>query len=184
MVINPPPSLGALTFGQWTANLAGFNGTIAASTGTGPAILTVIGGALPTGLTASLSGDAITFAGDPTIAGTYSFTLKLTDSLGVFACRSYTIVIDPAKTLVWTGRGSNDLWNDAANWSGAVPVAGDTLIFGAGCLQMASVNNFAANTTFASIVFQDSGYSLTGNAIKLSAALTRPAQLSVTTASL
>ncbi len=132
MVINPPPSLGALTFGQWTANLAGFNGTIAASTGTGPAILTVIGGALPTGLTASLSGDAITFAGDPTIAGTYSFTLKLTDSLGVFACRSYTIVIDPAKTLVWTGRGSNDLWNDAANWSGAVPVAGDTLIFGAG----------------------------------------------------
>src|SRR4029077_2920068 len=106
MVINAV-SLGALSFNQWTMNKAGFIGTIAASTGTGAFTFTMTSGKLPTGMTDSLSGGLITFAGKPTVAGTYTFTLQLTDSLGVTATQSYTIVINPATTFVWTGLGAD-----------------------------------------------------------------------------
>src|SRR5262249_33656463 len=96
-------SLGAISFNQWTINKTGFIGTVAASTGTSAFTLRMASGKLPTGMTDSLSGGLITFAGKPTVAGTYTFALKLTDSLGVTATRSYTIVINPATTVVWTG---------------------------------------------------------------------------------
>jgi fibronectin-binding autotransporter adhesin len=164
-------SLGALSFNQWTINKTGFIGTIAASTGTGAFTLTTTSGKLPTGMTDSLSGDHITFAGKPTVAGTYTFTLKLTDSLGVSVTQSDTIVIDPATTFVWTGLGADDNWMTPGNWSGAAPLAGDTLVFGANAAQKTANNNFPTGTQFVSLVFQDSGYDITGNNLKLSAGI-------------
>jgi fibronectin-binding autotransporter adhesin len=165
-------SLGALSFNQWTVNKTGFIGTIAA-TGTGAFTLSSTSGKLPTGMTVALSGGLITFAGKPTVAGTYTFTLKLTDSLGVTATRSYTIVINPATTFAWTGLGADANWTTPGNWSGAgaVPLAGDTLIFGPGATQKTANNNFPSATQFAALCFQDSGYTITGNNLKLSAGI-------------
>jgi autotransporter-associated beta strand protein len=165
-------SLGALSFNQWTVNKAGFIGTIAASTGTGTFTLRTTSGLLPAGMTASLGGGLITFAGRPTVAGTYTFTLTLTDSLGVTAARSYTIVVNPATALVWTGLGADANWTIPGNWAGgAAPLAGDVLVFAAGVAQKTSNNDFSSGTTFAAFSFLDSGYTLTGNSLKLSAGI-------------
>src|SRR5262249_13687088 len=148
-----------------------FIGAIAVNAGTGLDTLTVTSGSLPTGLKASLVGSTITFSGKPTVTGTYNFTLKLTDSLGSTGSQSYPIIIDPATTLVWTGLGGvgNENWSDPVNWSGAAPVTGDRLIFGAGAAQQ-TANNDLVNGSFAAIVFQAGGYTITGNAIKLTGA--------------
>jgi autotransporter-associated beta strand protein len=166
-------SLGAISFNQWTMNKTGFIGSIPASTGTGAFTLTMNSGKLPNGMTDSLSGGVITFAGTPTVAGTYNFALKLTDSLGVSTTQSYAIVVNPAKTLVWTGLGADDNWTTPGNWSGAgaAPLAGYTLIFGTGATQKTANNNFPVSTAFAALLFQDSGYTITGNNLKLSAGI-------------
>ncbi len=161
-------SLGALSFGQWTVNKTGFIGSVAV-TGTGALTLSKTSGNLPTGMTTSLNGGFVTFAGKPTLAGTFNFTLKLTDSLGVFVTQSYTIVINAATTFAWTGLGADANWTTPGNWSGGAPLAGSTLIFGAGVTQKTATNNFAAGTLFAAIRFQDSGYIINGNNLKLSA---------------
>jgi autotransporter-associated beta strand protein len=166
-------SLGTLSFNQWTMNKTGFIGTIAASAGTGAFKLSTTSGKLPAGMTDSLSGGLVTFTGKPAIAGTYTFSLKLTDSLGVTATQSYTIVINPATTFVWTGLGADANWTTPGNWSGAgaAPLAGDTLVFGAGAAQKTANNDFPSGTLFAGLRFQDSGYTITGNDLKLSAGI-------------
>jgi autotransporter-associated beta strand protein len=166
-------SLGALSFNQWTVNKAGFIGTIAA-TGTGAFTLRMVGGRLPTSMAVSLGGGLVTFVGRPTVAGAYTFALRLTDSLGVTATQTYTIVINPATTLVWTGLGADANWTTPGNWGGgAAPLAGDTLIFGAGAAtaQKTANNNFPNGTLFATLLFQDSGYTIAGNNVRLSAGI-------------
>jgi autotransporter-associated beta strand protein len=161
--------LGALTFDQWTINKTGFIGTIPASTGTGATTLSTISGKPPTGMTYSLSGGLITFAGKPTVAGTYTFALKLTDSLGATITQNYCIVINSAKTLVWTGLGADANWMTPSNWAGgAAPLAGYTLVFGVGAAQKTGNNNFPSATMFAALRFTDGGYTITGNDLKLS----------------
>jgi fibronectin-binding autotransporter adhesin len=164
-------TLGPLSFPQWTLNKAGYIGNISVSGGSGTySTVSVSSGSLPPGLSPSLSGGIITFKGTPTRVGTFTFTLSVQDSLGAVGSQSYTITIDPATSLAWTGNVSN-LWNNALNWSGAAPVAGDTLIFGTGAMNETNENNLAANIKLASLVFQSSGYSITGNAIELSGGL-------------
>jgi autotransporter-associated beta strand protein len=167
-------SLGTLSFNQWTINKTGFIGTIPASTGTGAFTFSKVSGKLPPGMTDSLNGGLITFAGKPTIVGTYSFTLKLTDSLGVTATQSYTIVINPATTFVWTGQGTDSNWTTPGNWDlGAAPRPGDALIFGAGAGtgQKTANNDFPDGTKFAFLRFLDGGYTTTGNDLKLTAGI-------------
>ncbi len=69
------------------------------ATGTAPFTWTLTGGALPPGL--YLSGNMIT--GTPTTAGTYSFTLEVTDSTTGSATQPYTLTITaPAITFSTT----------------------------------------------------------------------------------
>ena len=49
----------------------------------------------------------------------------------------------PAATRTWSGLGGSDLWSEAANWSGGVPVDNDDIQFGASA-RTSSVNDFAA----------------------------------------
>ncbi|MBV9124755.1 MAG: autotransporter-associated beta strand repeat-containing protein, partial [Planctomycetes bacterium] len=73
-----------------------------------------------------------------------------------------------AVNRVWTGQGSTANWNDPNNWSGHVaPAAGDNLWFGSNAAQLTNTNNFAAGTTFGSIVFSSAGYSISGNSMVL-----------------
>jgi autotransporter-associated beta strand protein len=71
----------------------------------------------------------------------------------------------------WTGLSTDSSnWSDAANWAGNVaPSPGDDLIFTTGANRLANINNFASGTTFHSISFGGSGYTLSGNAITLGA---------------
>jgi hypothetical protein len=64
--------------------------TLAASGGTTPRTWAVISGSLPTGLKLSTAG---TISGTPSVAGTYSFTVRATDHLGNTASASFTLVV-------------------------------------------------------------------------------------------
>jgi hypothetical protein len=87
-----------------------YSTTISASGGTAPYAFTVIGGALPPGLTLNPATGAIT--GNPTVVGLYNFTVRATDS-SVGACTGsapYSIAIAVANlttasgpTLSWGG---------------------------------------------------------------------------------
>jgi uncharacterized repeat protein (TIGR01451 family) len=71
-----------------------------------------------------------------------------------------------ATTRIWSG-ASNGLWSNAANWTNGAPIAGDSLNFGAGQGNMATTNDFPANTEFAHLTFGDS-YTVSGNSLSLS----------------
>lgn len=80
------------------------------------------------------------------------------------------VTLDIAQGVLWSATAGTN-WNNAANWSGVLPVsgAGDTLLFAAPGASGASVNDFAAGASFASIQF-DTGanaFTLSGNAVTL-----------------
>ena len=82
-----------LTLGPATLSDAGLNGPynrrVTASGGTGPYTYAVTMGSLPPGLT--LNASTGTFSGMPTQAGSYSFTITVTDSAMVTTSQMYTL---------------------------------------------------------------------------------------------
>jgi hypothetical protein len=93
---NPPPPPVCPTITLSPASLpngtlaVAYNQTISASGGVAPHTFTVTSGALPTGLTLTPGG---VLAGTPTVAGSFTFTVRGTDANGCFGTQSYTIVI-------------------------------------------------------------------------------------------
>jgi fibronectin-binding autotransporter adhesin len=81
----------------------------------------------------------------------------------------FIAVWSPCLTLgqTWNGGGGNDNWTTGANWS-VTPVAGNALTFG-GTTRLGPVNDFAADTAFAGITFNNTAgaFVLTGNRITL-----------------
>lgn len=72
--------------------------TITASGGTGTGYSFVVtAGTLPAGITLAASG---ALAGTPTTPGTYTFTVKATDSAGNTGTRDYTLLIQPIGAIV------------------------------------------------------------------------------------
>ena len=73
-----------------------------------------------------------------------------------------------AAPRTWSGGATDNLWNNSANWNGAIG-SGDSLTF-AGSTRLANSNNLSANTSFAGITFNSSAgdFVLSGNAIGLS----------------
>ena len=70
-------------------------------------------------------------------------------------------------TTVWDGGGTDSNWMTAANWVNDIaPVAGDRLVFN-GSTQTSSFNNFPDGTSFDSIVFDNGGFTLSGDAVTL-----------------
>ena len=59
---------------------------IEASGGTTPYVWSMQIGSLPPGLSWAQVGNEVEVSGVPTIAGTYSFTFKVTDATGVLLC--------------------------------------------------------------------------------------------------
>lgn len=68
-----------------------------------PFTCTVDSGALPPGWAVTVSGTAVTVAGAGVSAGNYTFTLRVTDSLGNTAQLPLTLRVDGAPALVWNG---------------------------------------------------------------------------------
>ena len=82
-----------------------YDATVTPSGGTGLYDYAIVSGALPDGL--FLSGNqspSVSITGTPTTAGTFSFTLEVSDAAGSAAAAAFTIVVDPAlqNTIVIT----------------------------------------------------------------------------------
>jgi Big-like domain-containing protein len=91
-----------------------------------------------------------------------------------------------AATITWIG-ASNNLWSVAANWSGGVPVAGDSLVFPTAAANLNTINDLAAGTLFNSITINGGGgmpgtgsYTISGNTIALSGGIDVPSSGGVT----
>ena len=74
-----------------------YNRTISATGGTGAKTFTVSAGALPAGL--SLNAATGVISGTPASAGSNSFTIRATDSIGAIGTRAYTVTINAAILL-------------------------------------------------------------------------------------
>lgn len=74
-----------------------------------------------------------------------------------------------AQTLVtWDGGGANNNWTTGTNWIGdAAPASGNALTF-SGLTQQSTNNDFAASTSFDRITLSQGGFTLAGNALRLS----------------
>jgi fibronectin-binding autotransporter adhesin len=75
-----------------------------------------------------------------------------------------------AATKTWNGT-VNNLWSNAGNWSGGVPVAGDRIVFSASGSNRTTTNDLAAGTVFYDITFLGNNYVINGNALGLSAGI-------------
>ncbi len=82
---------------------AAYNSTVSAAGGQGPYAWTVSAGSLPPGLNLTSSGAlSSTILGSPTIPGPFSFTLRIQDSTGLAATRTFTITITSTALTITT----------------------------------------------------------------------------------
>ena len=76
-------------------------------------------------------------------------------------------------TRTWSGGGTNGYWTTPLNWAGGVaPNPFDDLVFPSESARLTSTNDFPANTTFNSIAFVGTNYTLFGSNILLNAGIT------------
>jgi hypothetical protein len=100
LTINAAPTIspagGALTSGEVGAS---YSQPLSASGGSGGNTWTVASGVLPGGLTLAGSGSTATISGTPTASGPFTFSIKVTDSLGGSDTQSFSINIVPGPTI-------------------------------------------------------------------------------------
>jgi uncharacterized repeat protein (TIGR03803 family) len=99
VVIHPAVTITTTSLSPWTVNIAGYSQTISATGGMGSITFAATSGTLPTGLTLSSAG---VLSGTPGAAGSFTFTVTATDSLGATGTKSYTVVINPAVSITTT----------------------------------------------------------------------------------
>lgn len=87
------PPAGTVSFTRNVSSTLYFTTTGCATTGFGDLKFSVTGGSIPVGMTGpQLQGpDAANIIGTPTLAGTYTFQIKVTDRLGQSDWENYTI---------------------------------------------------------------------------------------------
>lgn len=73
--------------------------TFAATGGLGGNLWTLNAGTLPAGLTLTTAGNLV---GTPTVAGNYSFNVKVADASGAFQTRDFSITINPSSIVITT----------------------------------------------------------------------------------
>ena len=120
VTVNAGPSL---TFGAPPAGevSVGYSDQLTASGGTGALTWSVSSGSLPPGL--SLSSTTGLLSGTPTTAGSYPFTVKITDTSGGSATQPATLVIATVPSLANTAPPSGQA---AVAYSDALAVTGGT----------------------------------------------------------
>ncbi len=92
---NQPPTITTGGLANGTVGIP-YSVTMAVSGGTAPFTWAVTVGSLPSGLTLSVGG---VIGGTPTVAGTQTFTLRVTDNAAATASTAYSITIGAAATV-------------------------------------------------------------------------------------
>ncbi len=119
LTINAAPTLGSLSWTQWTVNQAGYSGTIGITGGT-TAYSNLTTSGLPAGLSAVLSGNTITISGTPTAAGTFNnITVSVTDAAGAVASGTYSLTINPGLINTAAGNGTPGYSGDGGSATSA-----------------------------------------------------------------
>lgn len=98
-----------------------YSNTLTATGGVSPFTFTVSVGTLPTGLTLTSGG---VLSGTPTTAGSKTFTVKVTDSVGSTATTSFAVTISAPLVISATalpGANINQPYSATINVSGGVP---------------------------------------------------------------
>jgi hypothetical protein len=124
ITINPAPTLGSLSQTQWTVNQFGYSDTIGITGGTG-AFSNLTATDLPSGLSATLSGNTITLSGTPTASGTFNnINVSVMDAAGATASSTFSITVNAAPTL---GSLTISQWTlGQSGYTGAIPLSGGT----------------------------------------------------------
>ncbi|MBI3852777.1 MAG: hypothetical protein HY298_21185 [Verrucomicrobia bacterium] len=92
--------------------------------------------------------------------------------LGILAVSANLSPRAEAALRTWTGAAANDSrWTTANNWSNGPPVAGDDLLFPGGAAHPNNNNDYAPGTTFNSIIFSGTNYSIGGSSLALNAGI-------------
>jgi hypothetical protein len=119
VTINPAVAIATTALPAWTAGVSGYNQTLNASGGTGTLTFSSTG-TLPPGLTLSSGG---VLSGNPSTAGSYSFTATATDTVGASASQNYTVTVNPAVAITTTSLPSG---TTSAAYSQTVTATGGT----------------------------------------------------------
>ena len=101
VIPNVSPSLSFATPPNGEVGVA-YSRQLTVTDGTAPFTWSVSAGAVPGGLTLSAGG---LLSGTPTVAGTFNFTVRVTDASNQTATRAVTIVIAAAPSLAFTPAG-------------------------------------------------------------------------------
>ena len=117
---------------------------------------------IQSGITGTSYTDSTVTAGN-----IYYYTIFATTASGNSATVTEIAAGGNFQVDTWTGGGADNNWQTAANWITA-PAAGHTLAF-AGTTRLSNTNNYAANTSFGSLLFNSAAgaFTLAGNAITL-----------------
>ncbi len=94
-----------------------YSQTISATGGSGTLTYAVTSGTLPDGLLALPDGNNIDIDGTPTTAGTYNFTVTVTDSAGNTASQAFTLTVNAASND-GGGGGGGGYFNGGGVYSG------------------------------------------------------------------
>src|SRR5207249_2011569 len=93
VLINPAVKVTPASLPDWTLNQPGYSQTISSANGTGTRTLGGSAGAFPTGLTFTAATGVL--SGTPAEAGSFSFTIVATDSVGATGSQTYSVTINP-----------------------------------------------------------------------------------------
>lgn len=93
-------TINTISLPNGTINSA-YSQTLSASCTTGSLVWAIVSGALPTGMTLHTGTGVID--GTPTVAGTFNFSISVTDSGGGTATQPYALVITPGISITPTG---------------------------------------------------------------------------------
>jgi len=106
---------------------------------------------------------------DPNAKGTaMSCTRPGLSKALLFVVMSGVAVCGRAATKTWSGLPDSKFWSNGDNWNGGIaPLSGDDLVFPLSYLRQMT-NDLAEGILIPTITFSDNGYTLEGNAIRLS----------------